>query len=282
MNWKGPIVSAAAAFLLSSLIGVISAVSWGALLFRALTAALVFGAGSYGAGILIKRFIPELLEFEARPGSREEEEAVQRVNIVLDDEESFPKGEMSGKAASPPASPQGQDADQESSDDLDRGPQEDEPQQRASSLPVHEDQDGNLFGAYGGGREGGQGTSGDGGTGEGSREGAGPAPSGKGSSSGGDEEIEDLEPLPDIESDASPRGGGEESSSSGGEDVAELASADDEEPDISSFDELEGTSGMEDSPLGGEEDALVDVNGREEDPKEMARAIQTVLKKEKG
>ena len=52
---------AAAAFLLSVLVGLISGVSFGTVLLRALLSGIVFGLGVYGARILLARYVPDLL-----------------------------------------------------------------------------------------------------------------------------------------------------------------------------------------------------------------------------
>lgn len=58
-------IGAAAAFLLSALVGLISGVSFGTVLLRALLSGIVFGVGMYGARILLARYIPDLLNADA-------------------------------------------------------------------------------------------------------------------------------------------------------------------------------------------------------------------------
>ncbi len=60
IDWRVSAITAGSAFLLSVVIGVIGNVSFGVLILRAVTAAVLFGAGAIGVTIVIDRYLPEL------------------------------------------------------------------------------------------------------------------------------------------------------------------------------------------------------------------------------
>ena len=60
IDWRISAITAGSAFLLSVVIGVIGNVSFGVLILRAVTAAVLFGAGAIGVTIVIDRYLPEL------------------------------------------------------------------------------------------------------------------------------------------------------------------------------------------------------------------------------
>ncbi len=88
VNWKLAVGAGAAAFLLSVLSGVIGGVGFGAVFLRALLAGLVFAALGMGLEVVVRRFLPELLDVDASP------DLGSRVNIVVedDDDEQLPTG----------------------------------------------------------------------------------------------------------------------------------------------------------------------------------------------
>ena len=72
------------AFALSIIVAVFSRVPFGALLFRALLSAVGFAAMTYAAIWLLKTFLPEIFDEQARPSAQDEEGSVGRiVDIVL-------------------------------------------------------------------------------------------------------------------------------------------------------------------------------------------------------
>jgi len=77
-------VGAAAAFMLSVLVGLISGVSFGTVLLRALFSGIVFGAGVYGARLLLARYVPELLN----AGNVESAGAGVDISVGDDDDEA--------------------------------------------------------------------------------------------------------------------------------------------------------------------------------------------------
>ena len=83
INIKLTIIAGAAAALLSFIIGIFSEVTPGALFFRAVLSGLLFAGFSAGAGILVKKFLPEI--FEDQEEEREESETGGHVDIVLDE-----------------------------------------------------------------------------------------------------------------------------------------------------------------------------------------------------
>ena len=65
IDWRVSAITAGSAFLLSVVIGVIGNVSFGVLILRAVTAAVLFGAGAIGVTIVIDRYLPELRQASA-------------------------------------------------------------------------------------------------------------------------------------------------------------------------------------------------------------------------
>lgn len=60
IDWRISAITAGSAFLLSVVIGVIGNVSFGVLILRAVTVAVLFGVGAIGVTIVIDRYLPEL------------------------------------------------------------------------------------------------------------------------------------------------------------------------------------------------------------------------------
>jgi len=86
INWKVVIGSGAVAVVLSLLTGVISGVSFGTLLLRALMWGVIFcGVGS-GVSYVISKYLPELFSSSASGRTKETAEQPNNVDIVLPDE----------------------------------------------------------------------------------------------------------------------------------------------------------------------------------------------------
>jgi len=81
VNWKLAVGIGAAAFLLSVFSGVVGGVGFGAVIVRALLAGLVFAAVGVGLELVVRRFLPELIDADTSS------DLGSRVNIVVDDEE---------------------------------------------------------------------------------------------------------------------------------------------------------------------------------------------------
>lgn len=62
-DWRIIVISAALAFMLSFIFGLLGSVSIGILLIRALSGAVVFGALGFGVSLLLRRYLPELYEY---------------------------------------------------------------------------------------------------------------------------------------------------------------------------------------------------------------------------
>ncbi len=119
---RAPLIAAAAAAVVSSLVGVFSRVGFTALAIRALLFGVFFGGLTWGALVLLKRFLPELFEGEAAvdgfaatgfaEGSAAEGESMGgTVDIVLDED-----GEPFLNAAPAPLPVDGEDEDGEKVD----------------------------------------------------------------------------------------------------------------------------------------------------------------------
>ncbi|MFW6312990.1 MAG: hypothetical protein ACOC2N_03815, partial [Spirochaetota bacterium] len=86
LDWRTGAVAAAAALILSLLAGIVGGVSFGALLFRAIMGAVVFGAGAIGISILIDRYLPELkTAVDETSGGIPDDSPGGRVDITVDD-----------------------------------------------------------------------------------------------------------------------------------------------------------------------------------------------------
>ncbi|MFW5683726.1 MAG: hypothetical protein ACOC1I_02640 [Spirochaetota bacterium] len=84
-DWRASAVAAAAAFLLSLLIGIIAGVTFGTLILRAVLGAVVFGGGAVGVQLVMDRFLPELRQSVSGDASGETQLG-SRVDIVVDDD----------------------------------------------------------------------------------------------------------------------------------------------------------------------------------------------------
>lgn len=85
VNGKIAGISAAGAFLLSALIGVISGVTFGTLLLRALVSAALFGGGSFAACMLLERYTPELISSP----SADQDSAGGHVDISVGEDDDY-------------------------------------------------------------------------------------------------------------------------------------------------------------------------------------------------
>ena len=83
LNWKVIAISAAVAFVLSCLTGLISGIMFGVLLLRASVVAVLFGVAGGAVSLLIARFLPELLgQGEPDQTAFEQDEIGQQVDIM--------------------------------------------------------------------------------------------------------------------------------------------------------------------------------------------------------
>jgi hypothetical protein len=91
-NVKVIIAFAAVAAVLSLFAGIIGGVAFGVILLRMILGAAVFGALGAGISLLVDRFMPELFSAEQQGATAEEEEEApqqgSQVDIVLDNEEA--------------------------------------------------------------------------------------------------------------------------------------------------------------------------------------------------
>jgi hypothetical protein len=87
-NWKIPAIAAGGAFLLSFLIGLAGQVGFGIVMLRALLWAVIFAALSFGADLLLRRFLPELFSGE----SNDEDADERSVDIILEEENPVDTG----------------------------------------------------------------------------------------------------------------------------------------------------------------------------------------------
>ena len=86
-DWRVSAVAAGAAFVLSLLIGIIAGVAFGALLFRAILWAVLFGGGAAGVIAVLDRFLPELRQSLSQPKTQETDAPESgSVDIVVDED----------------------------------------------------------------------------------------------------------------------------------------------------------------------------------------------------
>ncbi len=78
------------ALVLSVLVGLIAGVSFGTVVVRAVAWAALFAGAAVGLAALVERFIPELVDGDASPGSEaaSRSSAGARVNIVVEDDDT--------------------------------------------------------------------------------------------------------------------------------------------------------------------------------------------------
>ncbi len=100
ITWQAAAAAAGVGFLISVLSGLFGGVTLGTLLFRAVLAAVIFGAGAVGVEQIFQRFLPELFtgsdgeagERDAVPGASSSAEAGGggNIEIVLEEDEYRP------------------------------------------------------------------------------------------------------------------------------------------------------------------------------------------------
>lgn len=84
INWKVLAIFGGFGFIISLLVGAISGVGFGTLLFRGILSGVLFAGVGFGLSILIKKFLPGLVS-ETEEGETEEEES-GGVDIVIEEE----------------------------------------------------------------------------------------------------------------------------------------------------------------------------------------------------
>ncbi len=241
-NWKVTAGSAGFAFLLSLLIGVISGVSFGVAFFRAILGGIVFGSLAYGAIFLIRKYLPELGKTIA--GEQDDVTTEGGVDIVIEDE-------------NPPSHPYAGTMDAVPSETGEKGESGSENESGETELSGSEDYDGS--------------------------EEIPPAEEEEDSGTGFVEEVEELSDT------VSKKASGEE------EEVGELESVEEDEnttidslPDIDSLSDTFAVTGAgeeegEDALTSSQTDSSidsVDVAGERQDPRVIAKAVQTMMKKD--
>ncbi len=85
-DWRVSAFAGGAAFVLSLLIGIIAGVAFGAILFRAILWALLFGAGAAGLVMVVDRFLPELRQSMSASAPKEGQTSGESVDIVVDED----------------------------------------------------------------------------------------------------------------------------------------------------------------------------------------------------
>ena len=247
-NWKFIAGSAGFAFFISFLTGLFSGVQFGTLLLRAVMGGIAFGGLAFGIEYIIKRYLPELAK--AISPEEQHQEASPNVDIVIEDE-------------NPPGSAGYAPTEEQASTE------EDTRKPTGESDISADNTDENI-------------------------------PDSTGEFSPPDNETDDSDDSDDtgeFVEEVEELGGAEESpapqskSSEDSEEIADLEVVDDEEatidalPDIDnlsdSFDHTESTEdGWEEVDSSQDSNMTVDVGGVEEDPRIIAKAVQTMLKKE--
>jgi hypothetical protein len=84
IHWKASAVAASAAAVLVILIAALAGVPIGTIIIRALVGAVVFGAGTAGAILLIDRYLPELTNQDETQDAQSE--TGKNVDILVEDE----------------------------------------------------------------------------------------------------------------------------------------------------------------------------------------------------
>jgi hypothetical protein len=253
-NWKFIAGSAGFAFFISFLTGLFSGVQFGTLLLRAVIGGVAFGGIAFGIEYIIKRYLPELTK--AISPEQQPREASPNVDIVIEDETP------PGSAGYAPADEKASDRAQSAS-----GPTGENSSKTTGESDISADNtDENI-------------------------------PDSTGEFSPPDNETDDSDDAGEFVEEVEELGGAEESpapqskSSEDSDEIADLEVVDDEEatidalPDIDnlsdSFDHTESMEdGWEEADSSQDSNMTVDVGGVEEDPRIIAKAVQTMLKKE--
>jgi hypothetical protein len=219
INWKVLAIFGGFGFIISLLVGAISGVGFGTLLFRGILSGVLFAGVGFGLSILIKKFLPGLV---SETEEAEEEEESGGVDIVIEEEAPQASSVAAAEAA---------------------GGEElfsDTPTQESG--PAEEEEESENF----------------------------------------------IEEVEEISGDSSEQEEVAEGSSEP-EDLIEV-DADtsvDTLPDIGDFSDSftneiaeEGSEGGESQMQSVDSSPTIDLNGREEDPRTVAKAVQSMLKKE--
>ncbi len=240
IHWKTVAVFGGIGFFLSLLVGAVSGVSFGTVLLRGVISAAVFGGIGLGLNVLIGKFLPGLVGDEAGEEQAEEDET-GGVDIVI--EEEVPRTVSEAAALS---------ADDDSDESLEEGSSFVEEVEEASS-----DETGPSA--------------------ELSKAGNGVSAE-NGDESDEADEMEEVEELEEADED----GAGVQAAGVDGE-VDSL-------PDIGDFSGSFSTGGDYDGEDGGDTlqsveyssggNAPVEILGQEESPENVAKAVQTMLKRE--
>lgn len=248
IDWKIIVGLGGFAFIISLLTGLISGVQFGVLLFRAILGGLVFAGLGFGGGYLIEKFLPELTRGESPSSSKD---TGGTVDIVVDDEEEETKasGAVLAEGTEDSEREEGFEASQKASG------------QEAASNTV-------MFANAQSSKEG---------------------RSEEGMNEAGDdgenfvEEVEETAATEDEETVESHHSETEDD----GEVVEELTEADDNVEALPEIDSFSDSFSSEDLPdaegeLGGSggSSETVDVMGEEQDPHTVAKAIQTMIKRD--
>jgi hypothetical protein len=111
INWRVSAITAGAAFLLSTLVGVLGGVGFGAIMLRALLLGVLFGLGVIGLGLAVNRFLPEL--GQVLSGETDENDS-GGVDIVIDEDSPAELYKAAEEAAD--ASEAGEEAEETASE----------------------------------------------------------------------------------------------------------------------------------------------------------------------
>lgn len=241
-NWKFIAGSAGFAFFISFLTGLFSGVQFGTLMLRAVLGGAAFGGLAFGIDYVVKQYLPELAK--ALSSGEQEKEASPKVDIVIEDESppGSPAADRAQSAPEPTKTAAGQ-----TEDEIDNS----EDTTEELSYPDNDSDD----------------------------------------SDDSEEFVEEVEELDGAEESAAPIPKSSEAGGETAEEIADLEAVDDDEatidalPDIDnlsdSFNHTESTEeDWEETGAGQDSNMTVDVGGVEEDPRTIAKAVQTMLKKE--
>jgi hypothetical protein len=240
IHWKTVAVFGGIGFFLSLLVGAVSGASFGTVLLRGVISAAVFGGIGLGLNVLIGKFLPGLVGDEAG-GEQAEEDETGGVDIVI--EEEVPRTVSEAAALS---------TDDDSDESFEEGSSFVEEVEEASSdetgSPAELAKAGNGVSAE------------------------------NGDESDEADEMEEVEELEEADEDGA------------GVRAAEVDGEVDSLPDIGDFSGSFSTGGDYDGEDGGDTlqsveyssggNAPVEILGQEESPENVAKAVQTMLKRE--
>lgn len=245
-NWKFIAGSAGFAFFISFLTGLFSEVQFSTLMFRAVLGGVAFGGLAFGIEYVIKQYLPELAK-AISPGEHEKE-ASPNVDIVIEDES--PPGSGGYTSTGEPEADRAQ---------YTPGPTGADTGQTEDRTDISEDKADEFS----------------------------PLDNDTDDSDDTGEFVEEVEELGGDEESAVPQ----QKSSEDTEEIADLEAVDDDEATIDALPDIDNLSDSFNHTESSEEDweetgssqdssMTVDVGGVEEDPRIIAKAVQTMLKKE--